>query len=225
MKAGLSTREISATLARWFRKQSSVPAMPWLKTDNRWKFVLGELLLDRATSTVVNAVWPIIDSQHDLRPGGFPDGAAIDLLDELMSGVGRGQRISAVRQLVTQVTAAPTALWQPTIDRTVLPGIPTALTDLMELALPNTEDGLESEEPVLITKGVLRVASRFQGNDADKRNVQTDGRVAVAGMIGFGDDSRPAHLGLIALAAELCLVEKPLCGDCPLSQWCAAAGG
>jgi DNA (cytosine-5)-methyltransferase 1 len=225
MKAGLSTRETSAKLARWFRKQSSIPAMPWLKTENRWKLILGELLLDRATATVVNAVWPIIDAQHDLRPGDVPNAEAVDLLDELMSGVGRGQRISAVRQLVAQVTAAPTALWQPTIDRAVLPAIPTALADLVELALPVSADEGESEEPVLITKGVLRVASRFQGNDADKRNVQTDGRIAVAGMIGFDDDSRPAHLGLIALAAEICLVDRPLCGDCPLSRWCVAAGG
>jgi DNA (cytosine-5)-methyltransferase 1 len=225
MKAGLSTRETSTKLARWFRRQSSIPSMPWLETYNRWKFVLGELLLDRATPTVINAVWPVIDTQHDLRPGSVPDGKTVDLLDELMSGVGRGQRTSVVRQLVAQVTAAPTALWQPTIDRAVLPAVPSALADLVELALPINEDGRESEEPVLITKGVLRVSSRFQGNDADKRNVQTDGRIAVAGMIGFGDDSRLAHLGLIALAAEICLVDKPLCGDCPLSQWCAAAGG
>jgi len=85
VKAGLSTRETTAKLARWYRKQPSIPAMPWFKTDNRWKFVLGELLLDRATSTVMNAVWPIIDTQHDLRPGDVPDGQAVDLLDELMS--------------------------------------------------------------------------------------------------------------------------------------------
>jgi DNA (cytosine-5)-methyltransferase 1 len=225
MKAGLSTRETSAKLARWFRRKSAVPAMPWLKTDNRWKFVLGELLLDRASPNVIAAVWPIIDTQHNLRPRGLPDGEAIDVLDELMSGVIRGQRISAVRQIVVQVTASPNALWQPTIDRTVLPAIPTALADLVELSVPITDQGWESEEPVLITKGVLRVASRFQGNDADKRNVQTDGRIAVASMIGFGDDSRTAHLGLIALAAEICLVDKPLCGDCPLNQWCAAVDG
>ncbi|MEZ0350694.1 DNA (cytosine-5-)-methyltransferase [Mycobacterium sp. pR1184] len=223
-KAGLSTRATSAKLARWFQRQASIAAIPWFKTGNRWKFLLAELLLDRATPTVMNAVWPIIDMRHDIRPGELPDDEAVDLLDELMSGVGRGQRISAVRQLAVQLAAAPNALWQPTIDRAVLPAIPSAVADLLELALPINHDGRESEEPVLITKGVLRVASRFQGNDADKRNVQTDGRIAVASMIGFGDDSRPAHLGLIALAADVCLVEKPLCGVCPLSSWCAAAG-
>ena len=109
----------------------------------------------------------------------------------------------------------------PTIDRAVLPAIPAALCDLLELALPEHTDDADSEEPVLITKGVLRVASRYQGNDADKRNVQTDGRIAVAAMIGLGDHSRSAHLGLIALASEICLVDRPRCVECPLSRWCA----
>ncbi|PQM45822.1 Modification methylase HaeIII [Mycobacterium talmoniae] len=225
VQAVISTRETAAKLARWFRGRRPPEAMPWLKTNDRWKFLLGELLLDRATPTVTSSVWPVIESQPDLAVGGLPDAAVVDLLDELMSGVGRGQRILVVRQLLEQMTAAPAALWQPTIDRAALPAIPAALCDLVELALPATVGKKESEEPVLITKGVLRVASRFQGNDADKRNVQTDGRIAVAGMIGFGDASRPAHLGLIALAAEVCLVDKPLCGECPLSRWCMTAGG
>ncbi|MGO9103336.1 MAG: DNA cytosine methyltransferase [Mycobacterium sp.] len=224
-RAGLSTRQTSAKLARWFLDQPSVETMPWLTTTNRWKFVLGEMLLDRATPTVISAVWKVIDtSEHDVGPGELPDAAAVDLLDELMSGVGRGQRISLVRKLVEQMTAAPEALWAPTIDRAALAAIPAALRDLVELALPVTGDGADSEEPVLITKGVLRVASRFQGNDADKRNVQTDGRIAVAAMIGLGDHSRSAHLGLIALANEICLVDTPRCVECPLNRWCATQG-
>ena len=101
--------------------------------------------------------------------------------------------------------------------------LPAALCDLLELAVPIDSEENDSEEPVLITKGVLRVASRFLGNDADKRNVQTDGRIAVASMIGFGEDSRHAHFGLIALASENCVVEKPRCGTCPLRRWCVAA--
>lgn len=222
--ARLSTRQVSANLSSWFREQPSIDTMPWLKTKNRWKFVLGEMLLDRATPTVVSAVWNVIDiAQGEVSAANPPHGGAVDLLGELMSGIGRGQRISAVRQLVDQMAVAPTALWQPSIDRAVLSALPAALCDLVELALPTTADGKESEEPVLITKGVLRVASRFQGNDADKRNVQTDGRIAVAGMIGFGDHSRSAHLGLIALAAETCLSDKPRCSSCPLNRWCAAA--
>lgn len=224
-RAALSTRQTAATLAQWFHEQPTVKSMPWLKTTNRWKFVLGEMLLDRATHTVASAVWNVIDTDtHDVPPGRLPDRQAVALLEELMSGVGRAQRISAVNALIDQMGADPTALWQPSIERSSLPVIPAALCDLVELALPiTTPEGTESDEPVLVTKGVLRVASRFHGNDADKRNVQTDGRIAVARMIGFGDQSRSAHLALIALAAEICLVDKPRCAECPLNQWCATA--
>jgi DNA (cytosine-5)-methyltransferase 1 len=223
LQATISTRETAAKLARWFQARSSIPAMPWLTTNNRWKFVLAELLLDRATPTVISSVWPVIDSLGSLDAGSLPAQSDLDLLEELLSGIGRGQRMSVVGQLVEQIAIAPNALWQQMIDRSALPALSVALCDLVELALPLGEESKESEEPVLITKGVLRVASRFLGNDADKRNVQTDGRIAVASMIGFGEDSRPAHLGLIALASENCVVDKPQCGTCPLSRWCVAA--
>jgi DNA (cytosine-5)-methyltransferase 1 len=224
VQAALSIRETSSILSDWFASQVSVPSMPWLKSENRWKFVLGEILLDRSAPTVTKAVWNVIDSRdHDLGLGELPDRNALEMLHDLMSGVGRGNRTAVVSELVDQMRSAPDALWENVIDRNVLPALPASLCDLLELALPLTIGDKECEEPVLITKGVLRVASRFHGSDVDKRNVQTDGRIAVASMIGFGDQSRSAHLGLIALASELCLVEKPLCAACPISRWCASA--
>jgi DNA (cytosine-5)-methyltransferase 1 len=222
-RTSLSTRETSAKLVRWFNTQPNIQSMPWLNSNDRWKFVLGELLLDRATPTVVGAVWPIIESQPTTGRKSLPDPSFVDLLEELLSGIARVQRVSMVRELLEQMTAAPNALWKPTIDRAELPAIPAAVCDLLELAIPATIGEEESEEPVLITKGVLRVASRFLGNDADKRNVQTDGRIAVAAIIGFGEDSRASHLAVIALAAEVCLADKPLCEQCPLARWCVSA--
>ncbi|WP_102141932.1 DNA cytosine methyltransferase [Mycobacterium hubeiense] len=221
--AGLSTRQTAKKLARWFESSKSVKSMPWLKTANRWKFVLAELLLDRASATVINSIWPVIDAGYELRPGQDPDKQDLDLLEELMVGVGRQQRMATVRLLVEQVKSSPTALWAPSVDRRKLTAIPASLADLVELAIPTAVAGRESEEPVLVTKGVLRVASRFQGNDADTRNIQTDGRIAVASMIGLGEESRSAHLGLIGLAADVCLVDDPNCGMCPLQKWCNAA--
>jgi DNA (cytosine-5)-methyltransferase 1 len=217
-----SARATAGKLAAWYDKNHPFGSVPWLSSQNRWELVLGELLLDRATTTVINAVWPVIQDKADLKMGQVPQDAGLDLLDELVSGVDRRQRMSAIRNLASQMKAEPEALWQATIDRNSLPALPAAVCDLAELAIPVPGAEQEAEEPVLITKGVLRVASRFHGSDADKRNVQTDGRIAVASMIGFGPKSRPAHLGLIALAAEVCHVEKPSCGGCPLNKRCEA---
>ena len=76
----------------------------------------------------------------------------------------------------------------------------------------------ESEEPVLVTKGVLRVAARFIGDPVDRRNRLTDGRLEVARMIGDDSDARAAHLGLIELANTLCRPVEPVCTACPLQK-------
>lgn len=215
------TRSISENLAKWFDLQKGDSSMPWLHTGCRWKFLVAELVLSRASPTVVSSIWPLIDAQPDLRLGDTPNPTTLVHLEELLPLVGREHRLSTVYEVASQMAKHPAALWEPTIDRRLLPSVSAALADLIELAVPICSDGRESEEPVLITKGVLRVASRYRGSDVDKRNRQTDGRIAIASMIGFGPTSRSAHLGLISLASALCTVDNPKCNMCPLSSDCA----
>ncbi|MFD0839394.1 DNA (cytosine-5-)-methyltransferase [Williamsia serinedens] len=222
-KAKLSTRLTAASLAKWAGVPPTETLVPWIACGDRWKITVAELLLDRAPSTVIRSVWPVVEMQPTINRGGLPTDADTALLVDLMSGVGRTARTEILKNLIDQMKKHPEALWQPTIDRTVLPAVSIALADFLELAAPTAERDTKSEEPVLVTKGVLRVASRFQGNDVDKRNRQTDGRLAVARMIGLGPDSRIAHLKLVQLAADICTVETPSCSRCPLRARCAAA--
>ena len=90
--------------------------------------------------------------------------------------------------------------------------------------MPSGVDDDDVEEPVLAGRGVLRVASRFTGEEIlERRNTMTDGRLAVARMIGYGDTARDAQLGLIELAASLCRPEARGCDVCPLSKTCASS--
>ncbi len=82
----------------------------------------------------------------------------------------------------------------------------------------------DSEEPVLAGRGVLRVVARFTGEQVDRRNRLTDGRVGVARMIGDGSNARNAHLGLIELAAALCRPATAACEGCPLGSQCSNSG-
>jgi DNA (cytosine-5)-methyltransferase 1 len=81
----------------------------------------------------------------------------------------------------------------------------------------------DSDEPVLATKGVLRVTSRFGGEPVDRKNRLTDGRLSVARMVGGAANFRQAHLGLIELANSLCRPVEPLCYECPISDWCVSS--
>ena len=74
-----------------------------------------------------------------------------------------------------------------------------SVADLAVLVVPLAGED-DSEEPVLVTKGVLRVASRFGREPVDRKNRLTDGRLSVARMVGGATNFRRAHLGLIELA-------------------------
>ena len=96
-----------------------------------------------------------------------------------------------------------------------------AAADLAVLAVPSGTDDDDSEEPVLAGRGVLRVAARFTGEETlERKNRMSDGRLAIARMIGYGDDARDAHLGLIELAAAVCRPEVRACDMCPLAETC-----
>ena len=90
-----------------------------------------------------------------------------------------------------------------TLNYSKVPGLPTSVADLAVLVVPLSGED-DSEEPVLATKGVLRVASRFWGEPVDRKNRLTDGRLSVARMVGGAANFRRAHLGLIELANSLC---------------------
>jgi DNA (cytosine-5)-methyltransferase 1 len=91
------------------------------------------------------------------------------------------------------------------------------------LAVPAAKSIDDAEEPVLVTKGVLRVAARFSGRNVDRRNRLSEGRLEVARMIGGPGRARDVHLGLIELAASVCRSVDPLCAACPLSRMCQSA--
>jgi DNA (cytosine-5)-methyltransferase 1 len=80
------------------------------------------------------------------------------------------------------------------------------------------------EDPVTATAGTLRVAARFTRTPVDRRNSGTDGRIALARMVGAEDrTSDNAFLALIEIAEAVCLTSKPACNLCPLREHCRTA--
>jgi DNA (cytosine-5)-methyltransferase 1 len=228
--AGPPTREIAQDLAKWITKSGHVRAMPWLGWRNetppsRWLVIAAEELLDRAPSALIRQGWKLL-LEHD-KPWTMTKAKRRKFEDNLrffFENTGREQRVEKVLALQAKAAKSPQTLDASADELRKQLELAESVADLAVLATPIVPvDAADAgaEEPVLITKGVLRVASRFQSNDVDRKNRMTDGRLAIARMIGFGDYSRNAHLGLIELANSWCRPERPVCLECPLQAHCA----
>jgi DNA (cytosine-5)-methyltransferase 1 len=214
--AGPATQQIARLLAEWFSSLTR-RTVPWLRARTRWQVICAEILLDRLAAPQVRSLWPLIarwETPADTL-------AAESELREIARWVDRKGRADRILDLAVLLASGPEPLDDDEAIRQV-PGVNEALADLVVLAIATgTEE--ESEEPILVSRGVLRVVARFTGENVDRRNKLTDGRLATARMVGYGSDARDAHLGLVELAAGLCRPGVPSCAECPLAQICPSS--
>src|SRR5262249_34906081 len=141
-------------------------------------------------------------------------------LREIAKWLGRGGRAERILEAAGYLACAPEQLDDDDAIRRI-PGVNEAVADLAVLAVATgAEDS--SEEPVLAGRGVLRAVARFTGQQVDRRNRLTDGRLGVARMIGNGSNAREAHLGLVELVAAVCRPVEPACIQCPLEGICVS---
>ena len=213
--AGPSSFGTGQTLAAWFSAQSDL-ALPWLRAATRWQVISGEVLMDRLGKQQLRSIWPLIERWE--KPS--DTAAASGELIEIARWIDRSARAGRLLDLADRLADTPEVLDSDRDIHSALHGF-EASADLAVLAVPSATDDDDSEEPVLSGRGVLRVASRFKGEETlERKNRMSDGRLAVARMIGYGETARDAHLGLIELAASLCRPEAKGCHVCPLVDTC-----
>jgi DNA (cytosine-5)-methyltransferase 1 len=221
-KEVLTTSGIASRLAAWFKAKQRPLVVPWLRAETRWHVAAAELLLDRASHLQIRSIWPIIYRTQPPRTATAENNAKLEVLLDLVNQTPRASRREVLEELIDHLRKEPGALEESEIDFRKVPGLTEASAQLAILVVPVERNA--PDEPILVTKGVLRVARRFQGGQVDTQNKLTDGRLAVARMVGFGEDSRDAHKALIELANSLCRPVDPLCSQCPLVADCRRDG-
>lgn len=213
-----SSERTSALLAEWFESNRS-PSIPWLKAETRWQALVAERLLDRASFQTMQSMWPLL--QKHLSPT-----ATVALQEELLLVAGWMDRTDRA-EIVLEIARSLTAAGFEELDDSALDGlvqskrVTKSQADMAALIV-GTGEVDQSEEPVITNKGVLRVAARFTGLPVDLTNRLTDGRLAVARMIGFGASARAAHLAVMDIANGICK-GNPQCQECPLQLLCSHA--
>ncbi|OHV31173.1 DNA (cytosine-5-)-methyltransferase [Parafrankia colletiae] len=215
-----TTIELAGRLKAWFDSQGAAGLpLPWLAATTRWQVVVGEILFGRVAADRIRLLWPLFARWQD--PAATIEAEA-DFL-RASGWIGREHRAEQLLDAADWLTKNPDALDAP--DPTgKIPHVTASVLDLAVLTVPSVDIDA-SPEPVLVGRGVLRLAARHDGSDVDHRNRMSDGRLAVARLIGGPGTAREAHLALVALASSMCRPNAPRCTECPLTTTCQRSTG
>jgi DNA (cytosine-5)-methyltransferase 1 len=216
----MASEESGRLLAEWFTQRAGSEVVPWLVGSTRWQALAGEILLDRASTHTTRSIWPLVARWATAAE-------ALAAADELMligSWAGKDSRAADLVTIAARVAELQETELSDDVLSTLVKEklISETIADLVRLASTDGQEDV-AEEPVLVAKGVLRVAARVNNDAVDQRNRLTDGRVAIARLVGYGRQSRVAHLALIELANTLCAPGRPDCAACPLRSRCLFA--
>ena len=206
-----TSENMSARLANWF-EEPRTSRLPWLESETRWQLLIGEALLERSSALVAQAVWPLLarlrSADDILREKA--------VLREVASWLDKDLEAEGIITLAGRTTTQD-------IDDDELEDwvakkhVRRTSADLAMIAVA------QGEEPVVVTAPALRVANRLSANVMGRKNRHTDGRIAIARLVGYGPRSRTAHLGLMELGASVCTTTSADCGSCPLNAVCRSA--
>ena len=212
--AGVSSTDVSANIAAWFEHKDYL-VLPWLEAPTVWAALQGQLLLGRVRFESVKVAWPTLEKLDS--PESTIESA--DQLRHIAELVGRDARVEGILDTADWFVQNPDSLTRGTglMDA---PRITPRMSQIAALA-----DRRMGPTPVVASQGSLRVASRVLDLPQAASRPGSDGRLAVARLLGAQtttqtDTSRSAMAGVLELAATLCTPRDPQCSNCPVNPQC-----
>lgn len=207
--------EVGLRLARWFM-DSARGGVPWLDAPSRWVVLQCEILWPRLSGDQLGAAYKAALTCATPKQTLENEGP----LRRIATVLGRGPRVDDLVETAAFFIENPDGLEpeDPSNALAKAPNVSPALATLAARIVPGS-----SEDPVIVNQAVLRVAARYQGTSVDQRNKLSDGRLAVAAMIGGDDLSHEAHLALLEIGQTVCGPGKTDCAHCPLEPDCVMA--
>jgi len=179
---------------------------PWRHPTDPWPALVSSVLLSGKADdgTVSMILWKLPTPAH-LTPQSIEElavsGGARNALTRLLPAVGAWNADNA-----DQAARHGHAWWE------AAKLLPAEVERFACLAL--------GSGVLLTTQAPVRVAARVTGRPVDKVNRLTDGRLALAEIIGGGERA-PARMATVAaLGRSVCTPDEPDCGACPLSLLC-----
>jgi DNA (cytosine-5)-methyltransferase 1 len=176
--------------------------------------IQAEILLGRVREIAAKTVWPLLETFASPNV----TQANKTKIREISSWINRADHAEKVLETAAWLNANPGSL-DSLAGMNSAPNISGSTSAIATHVAPGMD-----EDPVVTTAGILRVAARFFNTQVDRRNSGTDGRIALARMIGAEDGtSDHAYLALVEISEVICVTSRPACNQCPLQKRCATA--
>ncbi len=200
------------TLSRWGALNRR--SFPWRETDDPFRILVAEVLLQRSRGVTVAKVfervfsrWP--DAEHLAR-------ARVDSIESVIRPLGLVSRASKLRDLarsVVQIGSVPNSLE----GLLALPGVgPYAAGATMAVAF--------GERSAVVDGVTARVYRRYFGLAADLPAVSDKDLWSLVTDVTPKRSVKEWNWAVLDLAATTCLPKTPRCSACPLRAECAWKG-
>lgn len=204
---------------RWFRRRLLTwgrehrRSFPWRETDDPWRILVAEVLLQRSRGRTVAKVY----EELFLR---WPDAVSMsrareDSIAAVIRPLGLVRRASTLRAMAREVTR--------------LGGVPADRDALMTLPgvgpyAANATLVVAFGKRAAVVDGVsARVYRRYLGLPSDLPATSDPPLWEEVARATPPNASREWNWAVLDLAAEVCLPAKPRCNGCPLAARCAFA--
>ena len=201
----------SALLA-WYAE--SKRDLPWRHTDDPWKILLSEILLQQTQVSRGIHYWQKLVERFP-TPQSMAD-AEVDEVLHLWQGAGYYSRARRLHALSIHVCLSITeggydgSLPLTAPELLTLPGVgPYTAAAVASIAYG---------EPVACVDGNIRRVMARQSKRLDPSLKEVE---AWANKVLYRDDAGDWNQALMELGATVCTPKRPLCGQCPVSSSCA----
>lgn len=199
-----------ARILRWFRNHGR--AFPWRNTSDPYLVLVAEIMLKRTWAAQVRPIYHSFISQYP-DVGTLSKARPADL-EKMLWPLGLHRRASDLIAIAKAlVVDFGSSVPQNREDLKSLPGVGDYVAGaVLSIALHKQE--------WIVDTNVLRVLSRFFGLEFAGEGRRSPLMIELAKTYSKTRSPRNANLGLIDIAASICIPRSPNCSECPLKSRC-----
>lgn len=194
----------------WFNENGRV--FPWRETDNPFKILISEILLQKTTAKQVADVY---EKFFEKFPN--PKSVAktdIEKIEEIIGELGLAKRAKFINKTAEDIVKDYSGK---------VPRKKEELDSLLGVGKYTRNAVLcfaFGKSVPIVDANVSRVLRRYFGLSGSKPAYRDKKLWRIASRVLPKNKARNFNLGLLDLAAKVCLSEKPLCTNCPLNDNC-----